>query len=214
VNEMGKFDAIPFKSLVNDPNSFKRPRQKLWGVFIISGYTESQGDLVTLNYISYNSNNNYHFGIEKDDGNGNKYTEYSSSFYRKNLIGYDENYVPPQDMLGPEGEEILSMKGNFLIKGAKELRTVNTYIGNYYRYNVPVFSDKDLLKDITLYYYYKIVKTISWDLVLLTSNLQEAKDLVNEWLRKPEYNATNRPRIGIDSVMLTEIIPSDSIIEV
>jgi hypothetical protein len=212
---MGKFDAIPFKSLVNDPNSFKRPRQKLWGVFIISGYTESQGDLVPLNYISYDSNINYNFGIEKDDGNGNKYTEYSSSSYRKNLIGYDENYVPPQDMLGPEGEKILSMKGNFLINGAKELRIVDKIrINNYWLSNVPIFNDKDLLKDITLYYYYKIVKTISWDLVLLTSNLQEAKDLVNEWLRKPEYDRTNRPRIGIDSVMLTEIIPSDSIIEV
>jgi hypothetical protein len=205
---MGNFDPVDFKSLVQDPNTFGRPRQKMWGVFIISGYTESPGTLVPLNFSVKGEI------IPEWEKQIYAHKEgISDHYFRATRFQPIGNYTPlatPPDE-GPEGEVIVKYE----IKNALKLGAVSTgsFSGYYGTYDI--YANADIIGDATLYYYNEIVKTISWDLVLLTPDIHKAKDKLNDWLRAPEVGSgsTARPKIGIDSVMICEIIPSDSVIE-
>lgn len=207
---MGNFDPVDFKSLVNDPNTFGRPRQKMWGVFIISGYTESPGTLVPLNFSAKTTAQN---GLQLEKQvygypEGTTYM-YSASVRYQPIANYVPLTNPPAT--GPEGEQIKTYKvRNGLKFGSVKVGDFNGYNGN-----LPMYPNSDIYGDVDIYYYNEIIKTISWDLVLVTPDLHKAKDKLNDWLRAPEVGTGSqaRPKIGIDSVMICEIIPSDSVIE-
>ncbi|QXN70277.1 hypothetical protein INTERNEXUS_237 [Bacillus phage vB_BspM_Internexus] len=198
---MGRFDPVTYKSLANNDNTFNRLRQKTWGVFIVSEYKESIGEPVPINASSMKDDYTL-FGIESSNIAKRDYS----------IKGYKPDVDIPKT--GPEGEEIISITNVSILKdGAVQLGTKRILNGSYYVDNKPYYADSDVLYDnVKIYYYYSKVKDYSWNLVLLTKSLQEAKDKVNDWLRLPEIGSTY-PIAGINSVMITEIIPSDSIIE-
>jgi hypothetical protein len=202
---MGNFDPVVYTSLVNEDNTFMRPRQKRWGVFIISGYSEADGDVVPLNFESVSGGVVSPEGEQVGAETGGPFTVYDV-----------EGYVPDAEIpeLGPENEVIRTRAGVSMLKEGAEsygMKKYYTWGGNYY--TRPAYADADFLyKDVELFYYFAKVKTIAWDLVLLTGNLQEAKDKMNQWLRQPE-TGSNRPLVGINSVMICEIVPADSIVE-
>ncbi|PTU25747.1 hypothetical protein DA469_22145 [Bacillus subtilis] len=198
---MGRFDPVAYKSLANEDNTFNKLRQKTWGVFIVSEYKETDGEPVPVNASSMKEEYTL-FGIE------------SSNLAKKDysIKDYDPNAIIPKT--GPEGEEIKTILNVSILKdGATKLGTKRILDGSIFRDNQPYYADSDLLYDnVKIYYYYSKVKDYSWNLVLLTKSLQEAKDKVNDWLRLPEIGS-NYPLAGINSIMITEIVPSDSIIE-
>jgi hypothetical protein len=55
------------------------------------------------------------------------------------------------------------------------------------------------------------IKEDYWEIVLTTNDLQEAKEKINDWLREPPVGHT---RTGLNNVILTEIVPIDSNIEI
>jgi hypothetical protein len=198
---MGNFDPVSYSSLVADPNTFGRPRQKVWGVFIISGYSESDGDLMPLNYTSGD--------INKPSGK-TVATDTLGPLTPYKIVGYNATATIPAT--GPEGETVRKKTGVSIIKeGAVPTGTRTLY--NYYgSYTVDKYAEADVTPNVELSYYFAKVKTIAWDLVLLSRDLGEAKAKLNQWLREPEVSTT-RPLVGIDSVMICEVIPADSIIE-
>jgi hypothetical protein len=200
---MGNFDPVPYTSLVADPNTFGRPRQKVWGVFIISGYSESDGALVPINYTS---------------GDHMKSTKTFATATKGPLNHYDIKNFDPNATIpatGPENEVIQSKKLVSILKdGAVSTGTRQIYMGSWAGWKTyDLYAETDVIAtEVELKYYFAKVKTIAWDLVLLTRDQNEAKAKLNQWLREPEISTT-RPLVGIDSVMICEIIPADSIIE-
>jgi hypothetical protein len=189
-----EFKSVPYKSLVNDSNTFNQPRQKTWGVFIINDYTEVKGDVVNLNYDSVGSAEWSHIytGTSRETG------------YVYPVKNFKPEYSLPVDNLSPTGENIASTSERYIydVDNPPEPRSDSTA-------NRKSFNVEDL-KKVKLYSYTKLIRTTSWDLVLVTRNLQEAKRKMNDWLRQPD---TSRPKVGIDTVIVTEIIPADSIVE-
>lgn len=51
-----------------------------------------------------------------------------------------------------------------------------------------------------------------WDLVLMTNDLNAAKNKVNDWLKNPPTGQNAKP--GINNVILCEIVPVDSSVDV
>jgi hypothetical protein len=190
-----EFNSVPYKSLVNSGNTFNQPRQKTWGVFIINDYTEVNGDLVTLNYDTVGSAQWSY--IYSDTGK-------RETGYTYPVKGYKSDYTPPIDMLSPTGEKIIATTDRYIfdVDNPPEELEGSSAARRYY-------NESDLQK-VKLYSYTKLIRTTSWDLVLVTRNLQEAKRKMNDWLRQPD---TSRPKVGIDTVIITEIIPADSVVE-
>jgi hypothetical protein len=198
---MGNFDPVSYSSLVADPNTFGRPRQKVWGVFIISGYSESDGDLMPLNYTSGD--------INKSSGKTFA-TDTLGPLTPYKIVGYNATATIPTE--GPEGEMIRSKKNISILKDGAEPIGIRKLYNYYGSYEVDKYAEADVTPTVELFYYFAKVKTIAWDLVLLSRDLGEAKAKLNQWLREPEISTT-RPLVGIDSVMICEIIPADSVIE-
>jgi hypothetical protein len=183
------YEPIAYKSLVNEDNTFGRPRQKMWGVFIMGEYSEKQGDLIPLNAESIKTAK---INIKVEGDNSIKMAEAW-------VKGYDPSITVPET--GPQGEEVESFSYSALVDGAQSKGASSGY---------PLYAAEDVLDGKSIKFYYTVLKTITWDLVLLTGNIQEAKIKVNDWLRMPD---PSRERTGINSVMLCEIVPADTVVE-
>lgn len=214
------FTPVSYSSLVTEPNTFGRPRQKIWGVFIIASYATSVGKLHALNFTSKEDITPIFPTSSKNaylDNHSTK-TDFTRMFMESQLksIDYKYDFTPPA--IGPKGEEIKKTSAYngdvHVIKDGATMIREGTYPGEDYGFPVYRASDAVYTGEVNFYYYNEVVETISWDLVLLTKDINEAKDKLNDWLRKPDTSGSPaRPKIGIDSVIICEVVPADTIIE-
>ncbi|ALN97815.1 hypothetical protein Bp8pS_136 [Bacillus phage vB_BpuM-BpSp] len=228
---MGRFDSVTYKSLANEENSFRHPRQKMWGVFLMSDYDEKEVD--EPNGLNYNSDTsieinkalsqmypdnllyNMLFDIAIDDGTGVENLDY----YGKGgivLDGFNPEYAPVGNTT-PDGDKIKSF--SFRGGSSKGLVIVNdrklpdsTYTKNFKTYKVYKKERVTVVDKANFYYYFKLLKTASWELIEITNDYNKAKEKYREWIVSPDYNS-GRPKAGSDSIILTEIVPSDVVTE-
>lgn len=204
---MGKYDPVAYQPISAEPNTFGRPRQKMWGVFLANYYNQSNGTQVGINFkvndkFKSVSGEKYTWSIDA----ANKEVKLNTDAE----IDFDtiDETITQKPESGPAGEEIL------------KYTTVRRYGAPVVKQNYSstegysnVYDAKDIINGKEFWYYYEQVYTTKWTLIKLTSNIQEAKSLVNDWLRMPEISTTSRPYAGISSIMITEIVPADSVIE-
>lgn len=206
---MGKYDPIDYKPISTEPNTFGRPRQKMWGVFIVNEYTQSNGKQVGVNFkiddkFKTTSQRVFSVGNTKVRVNLEAEVDFATI----------DSSITNKPATGPAGEMIYKYTE---VLNATAISTGMEWDSGASS-NYPAYNAKDVYGNNTsnakeLWYYYEQIYNTKWSLVKLTSNIQEAKSLVNDWLRMPEIDPKSRPYAGISSIMITEIVPADSVIE-
>lgn len=204
---MGKYDPVAYQPISTEPNTFGRPRQKMWGVFLANYYNQSNGTQVGINFT---------VNDKFKSVSGEKYTWSEDDTGKQVKLDTDaeidfatiNDSITQKPESGPAGETIF--KYTTVRRYGAPIKKQNYSSNDGYS---NVYDAKDIINGKEFWYYYEQVYTTKWTLIKLTSNIQEAKSLVNDWLRMPEISTTSRPYAGISSIMITEIVPADSVIE-